>query len=181
MMTHIANLLSFNAPETLWLWLFPATYLIHIAEEFWGGDGFSEHLRKTRGVKLKKRDFFLMTGLSWLGMVVLIVFAERLKFPELMLVIFGTAFLANGLSHTATALRKAKYNPGLVTAILLWIPQGAITLARLAGAMSSGRYLMGMLIGLVFQLTATLLSMVGGKVKVSQTGGEGGVLSGETL
>lgn len=180
-MTHIANLLSFNAPETLWLWLFPVTYLIHIAEESWGGDGFSEHIRKTRGVKLKKRDFFLMAGLSWLGMVVLIVFAERLKFPELILIIFGTAFLANGLSHTATALRKVEYNPGLVTAILLWIPQGAITLARLAGAMSGGRYLMGMFIGLVFQVTATLMSMVGGKVKVSQTGGEGGMLSGETL
>ena len=181
MMTHIANLLSFNAPETLWLWLFPITYLIHLAEEAWGGGGFSEHLLKTRGFRLKKRDFFLATGLSWLGMIALIAVAFELKFPQLLLVSLGTAFLANGLSHTATALRKARYNPGLVTAILLWIPQGAITLARLAGAMSSGRYLTGMFIGLVFQLTATLLSMVGGKVKVSQTGGEGGVLSGETL
>ena len=179
MMTHVANLLSFNTPETLWLCLFPVTYLIHISEEHWGGDGFSEHLLKTRGVKLKKRDFFLMTGLGWLGMVVLTAFALKLEFPQLLLVMFGTAFLANGLSHTATGVLKAKYNPGLVTAILLWIPQGAITLARLAGEMSRGRFLTGMFIGLVFQVIASVLSAVGGKV--SQPGGDGGVLSGETL
>ena len=165
MMTHIANLLSFNAPETLWLWLFPVTYLIHIAEEHWGGDGFSEHLRKTRGVKLKKRDFFLMTGLSWLGMVVLIVFAERLKFPELMLVIFGTVVLANGLSHTITGVLTSRYNPGLYTGLLLWIPLGALTLARLSGSMGAGRYLTGMALGVGIQLSVSLLAKSGGSIR----------------
>lgn len=152
----------------LWPWLFPSTYLIHIAEEYWGGEGYSAHLAKTRGVRLTPLRFFFLTGLGWLIMTAAIFIAARLNFPQLMLLIFGTVVLANGLSHTITGLLTAKYNPGLLTGLLLWIPLGAATLARLNGSMSWSRYLVGVAVGVGIQFSVSLLAKSGGAFKKAE-------------
>src|SRR5947209_13504675 len=126
-----SNIADFSAVDTLWPWLFPSTYLLHIAEEFWGGEGYSAHIAKTRGVSLTAPRFFFLTGLGCLLMIAGIVIADRFHFSQLLLVILAAVVLVNGLSHTITAARTAKYNPGLWTGILLWIPLGALTLLRL--------------------------------------------------
>src|SRR5438270_773910 len=136
-----SNIADFSAVNTLWPWLFPSTYLLHIAEEFWGGEGYSAHLAQTRGVSLTAPRFFFLTGLGALLMIAGIAIAERLHFSQLLLVIFGTVVLINGLSHAVTGLRTARYNPGLWTGILLWVPLGALTLVRLKGGMSGARFL----------------------------------------
>ena len=162
MITHIANILSFNAPDAFWIWLFPVTYLIHMTEEY--GGGFSAHLSKTRGFSLTSLRFFSISAAGLVLMIVGIVLAERFKFPQLLLVIYGAAVFTNGLSHAASGAMKGEYNPGLVTGVLLWVPQGALTLARLTGTMSGGRLLTGIVIGIGVQLSATLLSLSGGRV-----------------
>ena len=162
---HLAGTLGFGGADMFWPWLFPSTYLIHIAEEYWGGEGYRAHLAKTKGVSLTPLRFFFLTGLGGLIMIAGIVAAERLNFPQLALVIFGTTVLANGLSHTITGVLTAKYNPGLFTAILLWIPLGAVTLARLNGSMGGGRYLTGMALGVGIQLGVSLLAKRGGSIE----------------
>lgn len=160
----LLNMADFGAAGSLWPWLFPSTYLLHIAEEFWGGEGYSAHMAQTRGVSLTSARFFFLTGLGALLMVAGIVVSYRLNFSQLLLVILATVVLVNGLSHTFTAARTGKYNPGLWTGVLLWIPLGAVTLLGLKGSMSGGRFLTGLAIGAGIQVTVSLLSMSGGKI-----------------
>jgi hypothetical protein len=164
MIEHIASVLGFNAPDTLWSCLFPLTYVFHIAEEYGGGKGFSAHLSKTRGFNLSPPRFLLITTSGLVLMIAGIIIAERFRFPQFMLVVYGAAVLANGLSHAASGVLKREYNPGLVTGVLLWVPQGALTLARLSGGMSGGRLLMGVVLGLGVQVSATLISLSGGRI-----------------
>jgi hypothetical protein len=162
---HLVGTLGPGFADILWPWLFPSTYLIHIAEEYWGGDGYSAHMAKTRGINLTPQRFFLLTSLGWLIMTAAIVIAERLNFPQLMLVIFGTVVLANGLSHALTGVKLARYNPGLYTGLLLWVPLGAATLARLNGSMSGVRYVAGVAVGVGIQLAVSLLAKSGGSIR----------------
>ena len=159
-----SNIADFSAAGALWPWLFPSIYLLHIAEEFWGGEGYSAHIAKTKGVSLTSPRFFFLTGLGCLLMIAGIAIAERLHFSQLLLVILGTVVLINSLSHSITAVRTARYNPGLWTGILFWIPLGVLTLLRLKGSMSGSRFLTGLAIGAGVQVAASLLSMSGGKI-----------------
>jgi len=49
---------------TSWLWLFPMTYLVHIAEEYWGGEGYSAYLFRLRGVHLSPADFWAVQTMA---------------------------------------------------------------------------------------------------------------------
>lgn len=48
-------------------------------------------------------------------------------------VFIAWALLVNGLVHVAQAVRMRRYNPGLATSVLLFLPLGAVQLAALAG------------------------------------------------
>ena len=115
---------------TLWSWLFPITYVIHITEEFYGGEGYSAYLKRLRGVDMSPTKFLVGQAIGLALIVVGILIARRLNFPQQLLVILGTVVLVNGLSHLGTSLFYREYGPGLVSGVLIWIPFGVATLVR---------------------------------------------------
>ena len=157
-------MMPLDATNIIWPWLFPFTYLIHIAEEYWGGGGYSAHLSKTKGVDLTRARFLLMTAIGLVLLIVGIPLAQMFRFPQLLLVILGTVVLVNGISHGVSSLVKASYNPGLISGILIWIPLGVITLAQLRDRMSTIRFLTALAIGLAIQAVVSVLSLRGGKL-----------------
>jgi hypothetical protein len=143
-------------------WLFPLTYLLHIAEEYWGGGGFSAYMARTRGVNLPPSRFLLMNGIG-LGLMVLgVVLARRFKFTHWLLACFGAVTVGNGLSHTINSIATREYNPGLVTGLLIWIPLGLLTLFLLKSKMARRRFWTAMAIGLGILLIVMLLTLSGG-------------------
>lgn len=54
--------------------------------------------------------------------------------------------LINGLVHLAQALRLKRYNPGLITAVLLFLPVGGLALAAVvkSGSATIGYHLLGL-------------------------------------
>ena len=156
--------MPFDATNMLWPWLFPFTYLVHMAEEYWGGDGYSAYLSRTKGVDLTSARFLLLTALGLVLMVAGIPLAGMFRFPQLLLVILGTVVLVNGVSHGVSSLFTAKYNPGLISGILIWIPLGVITLVQLRDRMSVARYLTAVAIGVSIQAVVSLISLRGGKL-----------------
>lgn len=125
---------------TLWSWLFPITYLVHIVEEYWGGEGYSNYLLRVRGVQLSPTRFLLVQSIGLALMMVGIILARRLHFPNLLSVILGSVVLINGLTHTLLSIAYTEYVPGLITSILLWIPLGIATLLRFRRTMRQARY-----------------------------------------
>ena len=162
----MVSLITFSdALVHLWPWLFPATYVVHIVEEYWGGGGFSEYSARAKGIHFSPRRFLLLTGLGGVLIVAGIVIAQNLKFPQLLLVILGTIVLLNGLSHSISSVLKAEYNPGLISGIVLWIPLGAATLFLLQETMTGRRYATAVLGGVAIHVIVSWLALRGEKVQ----------------
>jgi hypothetical protein len=149
---------------TIWSWLFPATYLVHIAEEYWGGEGYSAYLLRLRGVHFSPQRFLLIQSLGVVLMATGVILARRFGFPQMMLVIFGAIVLANGLTHTVTSIRHGGYGPGLISCLVIWIPLGLITLFRFKGRISDRRYWTGVAIGVGVNGIIAVLTLRGGRI-----------------
>src|SRR5882724_13376436 len=88
----------------LWSWLFPITYLIHIAEEYWGGEGYPAYLLRLRGVHMSTARFLAAQSVGFILVTIGVILARRLKFLPMMLVILGALVAGNALTHAVTAL-----------------------------------------------------------------------------
>jgi hypothetical protein len=152
-----------SKPLTLWSWLFPLTYLIHIAEEFYGGEGYPAYLKRLRGVNMSGTKFLVGQGIGLTLIVLGILIAHRLHFPRQLLVILGTIVLINGLSHFGTSFYYREYGPGLISGVLIWIPFGLATLVRFKDSMSQRRYWLYVAIGLGINIAVALITLNGGK------------------
>lgn len=148
-----------------WLALFPASYIIHFAEEFWCGEGYPAYLFRIRGVRMTSRRFVVLQTLGFILFVVACVVSFSLGFPQLMIAILSGFVFCNGISHTVTAFFDRRYGPGLIASLVLWIPLGAISIYFLIGQMSNLRLLAGVAIGFAINGAVALATFRGGKIK----------------
>lgn len=151
-------------PPSLWLALFPISFLIHFAEEYWGGEGYPAYLLKLRGVSISNARFIVLQAVGLFLLIAAGVIATLLRFPELMITILGAFIFANGLSHAITAWRHGGYGPGLLTSVLLWIPFGALTVGVMFGRISTARFLIATLIGMAINGLIAIITIRGGRI-----------------
>jgi len=145
-------------------WLFPLTYLIHIAEEYWVGEGYPAYILRVRGVHLSSTRFLMAQALGTVLMAAGIMLARRFNFPNVMIIIMATTVLVNGLTHTVTSLSNGVYGPGALTSALVWIPLGIFVLVRFRQNLSRKRYLIGVAIGLGVNVLVFLITMRGARL-----------------
>ena len=151
-------------PTTLWLALFPLTYVIHFVEEYWGGEGYPAYLLRLRGVYLSPVRFVTFQMLGFVLFVAAGVIARQLKFPQFMILILAGLVLCNGITHTITALWAGGYGPGLISSIVLWIPLGAVSIALMFGRTSHARLVLATLIGFAINGLIALITIRGGRL-----------------
>jgi Protein of unknown function with HXXEE motif len=165
-MRHFFNSFS-DTWLIFWLILFPLTYLLHIAEEYWGGGGYSAYLLRSHFVELSPARFLVLQSLGMFLMLIGFLVSIPLRFPFTMLTIIATVILVNGVVHSARSLIEWSYTPGLFTAVLLWVPLGVITLINTWSNMRIGRFAFAVLTGLAVSLLVELIAMRGGRLLVS--------------
>ncbi len=153
-----------TATVNFWLWVFPITYLIHIAEEYWGGEGYPAYILRLRGVHMSTARFLVAQSVGVVLVTVGVILARRFNFPQMMLIILGSIVLVNGITHTVTALSIMSYGPGLWSSIFIWLPLGIFTLARFRNAISRKRYWIAIAIGVGINVVVGILTMRGGRV-----------------
>ena len=147
----------------LFSWLFPITYLIHIAEEYWVGEGYSAYLLRIRGVHLEPTRFWISQIVGTVLMVVGIFIARKLRFLFVMLVIIGSIVMINALTHTITAITKGGYGPGLYSSIVLWFPLGVATLIYFRNRCIRWKYWMAIGIGIAVNVVVDVFTMRGAR------------------
>ena len=149
----------------LWSWLFPLSYVIHIAEEYWGGEGYPAYIFRLRGVHMSTSRFLMAQGMGIVLVTIGVILARRLKFLPMMLVILGTIVLANSLTHIVTALSILGYGPGLVSSILIWGPLGIVTVVRYKRALDDQRqYWIAIAIGIGVNVIVGIMAMRGARI-----------------
>lgn len=109
----------------------PVIFVLHVAEEAptfvaW----FNAHVEPD----ISERLFWSVTGT---GLVITLIAAALAASRERAAVLAVTAWigflmLANGMFHVAAAIAEGAYAPGLVTAVLLYLPVSAIWIAAVA-------------------------------------------------
>jgi hypothetical protein len=158
----MANETRADKTISLLLWLIPATYVLHIAEEYWGGEGFPAYIARTRGVHLSPSRFLLMNSIGCALMVLGVVLAHRYKFRQWLLVCLGMVVMGNGLSHTVNSIVTREYNPGVVSGLLIWIPLGLMSLVYAKRGLAGRKFWVALAIGIGILLVVALLALSGG-------------------
>jgi len=149
----------------LWSWLFPLSYLIHIAEEYWGGEGYPAYLLRLRGVHMSTARFLAAQSVGFILVTIGVILARRLKFLPMMLVILGALVAGNALTHTVTALSILEYGPGLLSSIFVWGPLGIATIIHYKSAIDDQwQYWLAIAIGIAINVIVGILAMRGGRV-----------------
>lgn len=132
--------------------LLPIAYLLHLAEEWYGG--FGAWTLAVLGKEVSPDRFVIINASAFLVFAVgtlAAVYSPRVAW-------LGTSFAAlfglNGVLHTLATLGFGVYSPGTFTGLLLYVPLSAVVLrsssARLSGAVFAGSVVLGVLLhGLV--------------------------------
>jgi len=137
--------------------------VIHIAEEFYGGEGYPAYLKRLRGVELSPTKFLVGQAIG-LGLIIIgLLIARRLNFPKQLLIILGAVVMVNGFSHLGTSLFYREYTPGLITGVLIWIPLGVVTLISFKRGLSVRRYWLYVAIGIAINAAVAVITLKGGR------------------
>ncbi|HEY9284048.1 MAG TPA: HXXEE domain-containing protein [Pyrinomonadaceae bacterium] len=144
-----------------WGWLFPATYAVHIVEEWRGGEGFPAWWSRLTGVELSAERFLALNAYALAGMTLGVVLAALFRQMRWLLVGFGAVVLVNALAHVAASAATRSYSPGAISGALLWLPLGALTLAAGRKDLSRRDFGVGLAVGVVMHAAVTLLAFFG--------------------
>ena len=161
-MTNNLRAPSSDAALTLWCWIFPVTYLLHIAEEYYVGGGYPAYLLRLRGLQISTSLFLGAQGVGIVLMIGAISLAHRFNFRNTLIVILGAVVLVNGISHLSISLAVWGYGPGLLTSLLLWIPLGGATLFHFKGRMSNRKFWLGVASGVAVNASIVLIEIIVG-------------------
>jgi hypothetical protein len=152
---------SFNSESftmTAWLALFPLTYLVHISEEYWCGGGYSNYLMTNYCVELSPEHFVRLQALGVFLMTLGVIAGLILRFPLTMVAILSAIVLGNALVHTIRSIQGWTYTPGLVTAVVLWLPLGSVSLLAVWPFISSGKFTLALAVGFVTNCVVELIT-----------------------
>ncbi|HKR01032.1 MAG TPA: HXXEE domain-containing protein [Pyrinomonadaceae bacterium] len=139
-----------------WAWLFPLSYLVHIAEEYWGG--FPAWIARFWDVESSSSNFLSWNGGALIMMALGVALSLRTKSYRWLLVSFGTVILVNGLAHALASVATWSYSPGVISGLLLFIPLGTITLLRARGSVNRRTFRAGVIVGVLMHVVVVLLA-----------------------
>jgi hypothetical protein len=118
------------------LWLFPLTYAVHLAEEYWAGEGFLMWVARVRGTPLPVDAFLTLNAFGLALMIAGVILAQRHPAFAWIRIAMAAIVLMNGAAHVIGTMLLGAFSPGLVSGVVLWIPLGWYTLARSRGVPS---------------------------------------------
>jgi Protein of unknown function with HXXEE motif len=129
------------------IWLFPVAYMLHDLEEIvvweaWMTKNSGALLARLPQMMARRIRPVIQTGTPQISLAifflfVLIVASSAAAFWGGIfqpLVFFGTLFFVHGVGHVAQTLVLKKYTPGVITAVLIVLPFGALFFPPLMAA-----------------------------------------------
>jgi hypothetical protein len=140
------------------IWLMPASFAAHIAEEWL--DGFAGWVTHVVGGAMSEQAFIENNAFFMAVMLLLTFFAafSRTRWTAFVLISWASANLFwDALFHLFATAWWARYSPGLVTAVLFYLPisfvvgrsalkDQVLTRTDFIGASATGAALMGFVI-----------------------------------
>ena len=142
-----------------WLWLFPASYAVHIADEGLTGEGFYRWIGRISGREITPRAFVGFNLAYLAAMTVLVRRATRRSDAAWLLPALGAVTATNGCGHAIGSVATRTYSPGLASGIGLWAPLGAVALARTHRELARDVWRRGIAAGLLINAVVAILAL----------------------
>jgi hypothetical protein len=128
------------------LWPFVPAYAIHVAEEWFGG--FPAWLGQIVGSPMPGPAFLIINAVAFVLLIAAIRWATQSERSGWMAVAVATIFLANTLAHAAGSAMTRSYGPGLISAVVLYVPLGSLAMIRAIDQADRAQVSRGVLAGL---------------------------------
>ena len=137
--------------------MFPLTYCIHVAEEYWGGESFYGWVSRLWQIDFSREEFLAINAVALIAMIAATLAANitPARWPIAALG-FITAF--NGTVHAVASIVTTGYSPGVISGVLIWIPLGAYALRRCWGVLSRREFFGAIGAGLVAHAVVSALA-----------------------
>ena len=106
------------------VWMFPPTYALHLAEEYFAAGGFPLWVERTLGMAFTTAEFAAWNAFALIVMCVaawLVSREAKFRFVEIALAV---AVLGNVAAHVLGSVVTWTYSPGLITGVIVWSPLG---------------------------------------------------------
>lgn len=146
--------------SSLWVWAFPLTYLLHMAEEYACGEGFPSWVSRVAGVHYTPARFLVVNAVVWCAMCAMCVLIVRRPAFRWLLTGLAAAVALNGVAHLVATVATRSYSPGLLAGLLCWVPLGVVTLHRTRGEVRAWEFWAGIASGFVFHVLVTLSALL---------------------
>ena len=127
------------------LWLFVPAYGVHLVEEWFAG--FPAWLATVVGRPLPATAFLTINAVAMVLAVLGIRAAVRAERYGWIAIAIATVFLINTASHLAGSLVTRTYSPGLLSAVILYVPLALVVLVRAVDQASRKQVLQGVVAG----------------------------------
>lgn len=142
-----------------WIWLFPLTYVVHIAEEYWGG--FPAWASRFSSVSLAPNRFLQLNAYALTVMALCVVLVLTWRSMNFLLVGLGVAVVINVLAHALGCVVTRSYSPGVISAIFLWLPLSGFTLVRAWRNAGRSAFWVGIVVGVSMHGLVSLAAFYG--------------------
>lgn len=140
-----------------WLWLFPAVFAVHVAEEGLAGEGFYRWIGRVAGREVAPGTFVAVNLALEAAMVAAVHRATRRDDAAWVAPALGLIGATNGLGHLAGSVATRSYSPGVASGAGLWTPLGVAALLRSRRATPRRAWRRGVAAGLL--ITASLMPL----------------------
>lgn len=141
-----------------WPLLLPTSYLLHLAEEWFGGEGFAVWTQRALGQPVSTTRFLILNAVVWPLFAVLTLAAMKKPALSWFLTSFGTVVVINAALHGLGALVSSSYSPGLVTGLLLYVPVGSLAIRSGHQELSPGTFARAVLFGVAVHAVVAVIA-----------------------
>jgi hypothetical protein len=143
------------------VWLFPAAYAAHLAEETFAGEGLRLWLGRLGPAPLSLAGFVVVNAVGMTVFVAGARLATRRQGFGWVAISLSTIVLLNAVLHVLGTLVTRVYSPGLATAVVLYVPLGGLTALRAATQAPAAEWQRGLAAGIVLQAAVSALALSG--------------------
>lgn len=105
-----------------WLLLLPLSFLLHIVEETWAGEGFVAWTGRLFPSPITAARFTAISTIGWVVFACLTLVAVLRPGFAWLAATLPTLLLVNALLHLLGTVVTAAYSPGLVTSLVIYPP-----------------------------------------------------------
>ena len=138
--------------------MLPLSYLLHLGEEWWGGEGFAAWTARAVGSPVSTTRFLVLNGIVWPVFLMLTIVAILRPRWAWFPVAFATVVLINAALHVLGTLASASYSPGSITGALLYVPVGIAALVHGKRVVSPPAFRGGVVLGVLIHAAVVVVA-----------------------